>query len=144
MLSQTGVRARLVCGQERLWDWGFCHGDLHDGNAHVDGERLTLFDFDCCGPGWRVFDLATYRWAARLRQVEEQAWKPFVEAYLQVRPAAASTIELVPLFVILRHIWLQGYHVWNSVEAGANFQSDGFFEHLVGFCEQIESEDINQ
>jgi Ser/Thr protein kinase RdoA (MazF antagonist) len=138
------VRARLEGAKDQLWDWGFCHGDLHCGNAHVDGEHLSLYDFDCCGPGWRLYDLATYRWAARVRQFEEGAWKPFSEAYLQVRPAVASTLDLVPLFVILRHIWLQGYYVWNSVEAGVSFQSDGYFSYLVTFCEQIESEYLNQ
>jgi Ser/Thr protein kinase RdoA (MazF antagonist) len=138
------VRTRVEGAKERLWDWGFCHGDLHCGNAHIDGEHLSLYDFDCCGPGWRLYDLATYRWAARLRQFEDGAWKPFSEAYLEVRPAAASTLELVPLFVILRHIWLQGYYVWNSVEAGANFLSDGYFDYLVTFGEQIESEHPNQ
>lgn len=61
------VRARMDNAKERLWDWGFCHGDLHCGNARIDDQQLSLYDFDCCGPGWRVYDLATYRWAARLR-----------------------------------------------------------------------------
>ena len=138
------VRARVERAKERLWDWGFCHGDLHFGNAHVDGQQLSLYDFDCCGPGWRVYDLATFRWAARLRQFEAGAWKPFSEAYLEVRPAAASTLELVPLFVILRHIWLQGYHAWNSVESGSSFQSDEYFDRLVAFCEHVESEQLHQ
>ena len=138
------VRKRMENARERLWDWGFCHGDLHCGNAHIDGEQLSLYDFDCCGPGWRVYDLATYRWAARLRQFEGGAWKPFSEAYLEARPAAAETLELVPLFVILRHIWLQGYHAWNAVEDGSSFQSDGYFEHLVTFCEHLESEQLQR
>ena len=138
------VRTRMENAKEQLWDWGFCHGDLHCGNAHIDGQQLSLYDFDCCGPGWRLYDLATYRWAARLRQFEGGAWKPFIEAYLEVRPAAASTLKLVPLFVILRHIWLQGYHFWNSPEDGISFQSDGNFDYLVAFCEHIESEQFNQ
>jgi len=138
------VRARIDGAKERLWDWGFCHGDLHCGNAHIDGQQLSLYDFDCCGPGWRLYDLATYRWAARLRQFEGGAWRPFIEAYLEVRPAAASTLELVPLFVILRHIWLQGYHAWNSVEDGTIFRSDGSFDYLVTFCEHVESEQLHQ
>ena len=138
------VRTRMEGAKERLWDWGFCHGDLHFGNAHIDGQQLSLYDFDCCGPGWRLYDLATYRWAARLRQFEGGAWKPFIEAYLEVRPAAASTLGLVPLFVILRHIWLQGYYVGNSAEEGISFQSDGYFEYLVTFCEHIESEQLHQ
>ena len=138
------VRTRLESAKERLWDWGFCHGDLHCGNARIDGQQLSLYDFDCCGPGWRLYDLATYRWAARLRHFEGGAWRPFSEAYLEVRPAAASTLQLMPLFVILRHIWLQGYYVWNSEEGGSSVQSDGFFDYLVTFCEHIESEQLQQ
>lgn len=138
------VRTRVERARERLWDWGFCHGDLHFGNTHIEGQQLSMYDFDCCGPGWRLYDLATYRWAARLRQFEGGAWKPFIEAYLEVRPAAANTLEFVPLFVILRHIWLQGYHAWNSVEDGSSFQSDGHADYLVGFCEHVESEQLHQ
>lgn len=136
------IRTRMESAKERLWDWGFCHGDLHCGNAHVEDEQLSLYDFDCCGPGWRVYDLATYRWAARLRQFEGGAWRPFSEAYLKVRPAAADTFKLVPLFVMLRHIWLQGYHAWNSPENGLNFP-DGYFDHLVTFCEHLEAEQLD-
>jgi len=138
------VRARMESAKDRLWDWGFCHGDLHCGNTRIDGQQLALFDFDCCGPGWRLFNLATYRWAARLRQYEGGAWRPFRESYLEARPAAASTFELLPMFTILRHIWLQGYFAWNAVEDGMSFQTDGYFEHLVTFCEHVEAEQLHR
>ena len=36
---------------------GFCHGDLHWGNARIqDDDRLTLFDFDCCGWVWEAIN----------------------------------------------------------------------------------------
>ena len=46
----TSVAARI---QERKagLEWGFCHGDLHGGNAHVtDDGTVTFFDFDSAGP----------------------------------------------------------------------------------------------
>jgi Ser/Thr protein kinase RdoA (MazF antagonist) len=134
------LKPRLEQARERLTDWGFCHGDLHGGNAHVAGDQLHLFDFDFCGAGWRVYDLATYRWAARLRGVEDRAWKPFSAAYLQSRPAAASDLELAPLFVILREIWLQGYFASRTARSGDGFQDERYFEHVVTFCERAESE----
>jgi Ser/Thr protein kinase RdoA (MazF antagonist) len=137
------VATRFEGLRSRLWDWGFCHGDLHAGNALVDGERLALFDFDCCGPGWRLYDLATYRWAARLRRVDAQAWSPFIEAYLAMRPKAADSIEHVPLFIVLRQIWLQGYYASNAPEGGVSYQSDGYFEGLVSFLEKLESESLS-
>ena len=136
------VSTRFEHAREQLWDWGFCHGDLHGGNANIDGDRLALFDFDCCGPGWRVYDLATYRWAARIRGVARQAWAPFIQAYLQARPVAANTLEHVPLFVLLRHLWLQGYHAWDAVETGSSYQSDKYFEDLLSFLERVESEPL--
>lgn len=138
------TRRRLEQAREQLLDWGLCHGDMHFGNAHVEGDQLRLFDFDLCGPGWRIYDLATYRWAARLRNVEQRAWKPFIEAYQELRHVTAGELELVPLFVLLRHIWLQGYHAWDAVEAGSSYQTEPYFEQFVAFCERCESEPDQQ
>jgi Ser/Thr protein kinase RdoA (MazF antagonist) len=76
--------------------------------------------------------------------VAERAWAPFIDAYLQARPIARDTLEHVPLFVIVRHIWLQGYHAWDAVEAGSSYQSDRYCEDLVSFLEQLESETIEK
>ncbi len=135
-------RLKTRCEQARgqLSDWGFCHGDLHCGNARVAGNQLALIDFEFCGSGWRVYDLATYRWAARLRNVEEQAWKPFSEAYLQLRPSARGDLGLVPLFVILREIWLQGYFATHAAASGNGFQNEGYVEWLITSYERAESE----
>jgi Ser/Thr protein kinase RdoA (MazF antagonist) len=134
------LRARMASTEGRLGDWGFCHGDLHCGNALVRGDHMAAFDFDCCGPGWRVFDLATFRWAARLRGKEEDAWGPFIKAYLEGRPSAAADLAQVPLFVVLRHLWLMGLFVENAEEKGGGFQDDEFFENVVTFCEGVNLE----
>jgi Ser/Thr protein kinase RdoA (MazF antagonist) len=42
-------------------DFGLCHGDLHGVNAAFDGDKITMFDFDCGGLGWRAYDIAVYR-----------------------------------------------------------------------------------
>jgi Ser/Thr protein kinase RdoA (MazF antagonist) len=42
-------------------EYGLCHGDLHTGNARIDKDgRLTLFDFDSFGYGWRAIDIGVY------------------------------------------------------------------------------------
>jgi Ser/Thr protein kinase RdoA (MazF antagonist) len=48
------VRARIAALAPVL-DWGPCHGDFGANNAHISEDgRVTLFDFDFCGPGWRA------------------------------------------------------------------------------------------
>lgn len=133
---------RLESARARLGDWGFCHGDLNGGNAHLDADRLVLFDFDCCGQGWRAYDIATYRWSVRARAVAEQAWTSFIEAYLRARPEARDILEYVPLFVVLRHIWLHGHYAWDAQETGTGYQSDKYLDELVSFLERVESEPI--
>jgi Ser/Thr protein kinase RdoA (MazF antagonist) len=56
---------RLVAKLEALpmssLEEGFCHGDHQGWNAHIKEDgTLTFFDFDCCGPGWRAYDIAAF------------------------------------------------------------------------------------
>ena len=66
-----------------------CHGDLHTGNARFDKDgRLTLFDFDSCGYGWRAIDIGVYHvsydWidlSDRTRLEKDRFWEAFVDGY---------------------------------------------------------------
>jgi Ser/Thr protein kinase RdoA (MazF antagonist) len=135
------TRDRLNRASNRLCDWGLCHGDVWTNNARIDGNRLVMLDFDFCGPGWRLFDLASYRWHARLMGVEEAAWKPFIEGYLQVRPAGADSLGFIRLFMILRHLWTTAHFINRGPETGALFLPDEDLEKMVPFCEAIELEE---
>lgn len=39
-------------------DYGLIHFDAHPGNFFVDGDTITLFDFDDCGYNWLANDIA--------------------------------------------------------------------------------------
>jgi Ser/Thr protein kinase RdoA (MazF antagonist) len=134
------IAARMTCAKKQLRDWGFCHGDIHADNARINGSDLVLFDFDSCGSGWRLFDLASYRWDARRQGVERLAWEPFIEGYLQVRPRTAESLEFVGLFMILRHLWVTAQWIGLADELGVGFLSEDFLEDLVPFCEKIETD----
>jgi Ser/Thr protein kinase RdoA (MazF antagonist) len=137
-------RARLRGASNQPGDWGFCHGDLFLNNARIEAGRLVLLDFDWCGFGWRVFDLATFRWTARLYNAEHVAWRPFIDAYLQVRPSATSCLEFLRLFMILRHLWHITQCIRTAALTGEGFLSEGYFEDLISQCERIEADpDLN-
>jgi Ser/Thr protein kinase RdoA (MazF antagonist) len=78
-------------------DQGFCHGDLHWGNAHIQDETntITLFDFDCCGVGWRAYDIAVFRWAARLGKKEQEQWPAFLRGYREERDLQEREIQAI-------------------------------------------------
>ena len=102
------VRARIESVQGEL-DFGFCHGDLHGGNVAFKDDRVTMFDFDCCGAGWRAYDVAVFCWIMSLREKTAQ-WKAFIDSYLERRPLGPTDMALVPFFVVARFIWVLGLH----------------------------------
>ncbi len=102
-----------------------CHGDIDWKHVHVaDGQRITLFDFDSGGPGWRSFDLATFR----IRTPEESLWNDFLEGYREERPFSDQDLEAIPLFMVMLRIYMLGFvvaHRHNTPWAGPMLR-DGF------------------
>lgn len=132
--------ARLNSALKGLRDWGLCHGDVKNYNARVDDNRCVLFDFEFCGWGCRLLDLACYRLDARLQGLETQAWKPFIEEYLALRPDAESSLEHIGLFMCLRLLWGAARNAERIMEMGIASLPDILYERLVPYCKEIESE----
>ena len=67
---------------------GFCHGDASGGNAHISGRTITFFDFDCCGCGFRAYDVAVYLSNSEFRGPEMAArrWREYSRLPLATHP----------------------------------------------------------
>ncbi|MFC6750009.1 phosphotransferase enzyme family protein [Deinococcus aquaticus] len=113
-----------------------CHGDLHGGNALVDGGgELHLFDFDCGGPGFAAYDLAVYGWDHALNSAPDDdtpwtVWAAFLEAYRAARPLTAADGAALGPFGVARALWFMGLYAdltgtWGSQLAGRRFFRSG-------------------
>jgi len=120
-LLPAPVRTRFDVVAERMAgimasadDVGLIHADLHLGNAVFEGSRVKLIDFDDCGTGPRLYDLAVALWELRLR--------PDYPAYLDALRAgyaAGRTIDLARLddYIALRHV---AFGLWYAGTAQVN------------------------
>src|SRR6185437_3869903 len=52
------LRARLATYGQEAGRFGLIHADMRLANLLVDGDRVTLIDFDDCGFGWLMYDFA--------------------------------------------------------------------------------------
>jgi Ser/Thr protein kinase RdoA (MazF antagonist) len=139
------VRKRLDRFQRERLDFGFCHGDFHGGNAHIDtASTITFFDFDCCGAGWRAYDIAVFRWAAGR---EDANWESFLKGYRECRHLAVRDLAAVPWFVTARHIWLLGLHTGNAHDWSHGWMDDAYFDSGgaggLKFLREWEAEHLN-
>jgi len=109
-------------------EWGVCHGDFCGDNIHITAnEQLAIFDFDFCGPGWRVYDFVDIR---RKTQAEEQrpTWDSFVQGYSETRQIALVNFESVGLFVAISHLRGLGHHARNTAIDGLERMADWYLD----------------
>lgn len=90
-------------GQGRF---GLIHADMRLANLLVDGDRVTLIDFDDCGFGWFAYDFA-----AAVSFIDDQALLPglkraWLTGYRKHRDLDAADITAMDTLVLLRRMLL--------------------------------------
>lgn len=135
------VAMRVRAQAERLpstLDWGFCHGDPHVENAYIDAaQNVTFFDFDCCAPGWRAYDLAGVRWFIKHCDLDPDGtlWQAFLDGYRSVRLLDDADVAVIPLLVAVRTIWHHALGVWTGSNRGFG-QIDQFATRGLDFLRE--------
>ena len=112
-------------------DTGFCHGDCHGYNVHENKGVLTHYDFDCCGMGLRVFDLATFKWCVASNKDAEKLWIAFLNAYRGGREVGETDLNLVDTFVAIRHIWWIALRCGNAQDFGNSGSGELFVQRQI-------------
>lgn len=122
-------------------DYGFCHGDCHGENAHGHQGVVTHFDFDCCGFGWRSYDLATFKWVIKQLGKEELLWQSFLGGYQSVREISELDVSMVETFMAIRDIWFFGLNTGNSLAQG--WLNDRYMDIHLNFLRALSDENIS-
>ncbi len=135
------LRTGLAALAGRGLDWGPCHGDLMSGNIHCrDSDVLTLFDFDCCGLGWRAYELATVLlFVSFMRQEAGPRWRSFLDGYGEVRQLGRHDLEAIPLFTAARLVWSMGVQAAGADKWGLDRLDGGFWDARFSFLRQWET-----
>lgn len=139
------IKARIQKHLQIGLDWGICHGDLH-GNTNVaftDEGKLTHYDFDICGYGWRAYDIAEFRLAREIhsghdKDEVEKLWESFLNGYKSKRDLSDNDINAVPMFVALRQLWLFALCFSESEFIGEADFDNGFIDSKIDYFKSIE------
>jgi len=98
------IETKLRAMASRNARYGLCHGDLHSWNVHLaENGAFTLFDFEYCGPGWQVYDLAV------LSNFEtSERTLLFMEGYQKVQELTRDELNALPWMQAGHKIWILG------------------------------------
>jgi len=103
---------------------GAVHMDIWFDNMHLDGNEITLFDFDFCGNGWLVHDVAYFIYQLCFTNPVETDYiakrDAFLEGYESVRPLSTEEKRMIPyaaLGVIVFFLGIQcnRFDTWSNI-----------------------------
>ena len=83
--------------------FGFIHGDLYHKNVLFKEQGLGVIDFDLCGFGWYLYDLAVPYWPRKQGDPRESQRK-VIDAYRCIRPIPEEHIRFIDDFLALRRL----------------------------------------
>ncbi len=112
--------AALPTGREH---YGLIHADLRLANLLVDGDRTAIIDFDDCGFGWYLFDLATALSFLEERPDVAELIECWLKGYRKVADVPAVIESEIPSLIMLRRLQLIGWV--------------GYQRHRIDFAREI-------
>lgn len=104
---RSKIHARLTDFGVSNEEFSLIHADLHPYNLLVDNAGIIVIDFDDCGYGWHLYDIAValhdYRDHAQFVEIQDA----LMDGYRAVRPIHLATLEQLPMFFLIRSlVWL--------------------------------------
>ena len=84
--------------------FGLIHGDLHYENFLFNGSEVSAIDFDDCGWGHHLYDLAVTLSELRSRPRYDQLEDAFLGSYAAERPLPKGYASHLPTLFVLREL----------------------------------------
>lgn len=106
---EQSVKAALTHYGESPQRFGLVHCDMRLANLLVDGDQLTVIDFDDCGLCWFGWDFATAVSFIEDDPRIEAFCHAWVEGYRTQRAFSTSDEALLPVLVMLRRLQLTAW-----------------------------------
>ena len=116
--------------------YGLIHADMRLGNLLVDGDAITLIDFDDCGFCWFAYDFAA---AVSFHETDpsipalKAAW---LDGYQKVRRLDAADIAAMDSMVLLRRMALLAWIGSHAETRLAQQHMDGYADGTAQLAER--------
>lgn len=103
---------------------GVVHLDVWFDNMNIEGSNVTIFDFDFCGNGWLIYDLAYYVMQIHSTEATSEEYElkmnSFLEGYESVTKISEEERRLLPILGLAIYVFYVGvqckrFDDWSNV-----------------------------
>ncbi|WP_078115869.1 phosphotransferase enzyme family protein [Clostridium beijerinckii] len=130
LLTRTSktINKRLINYGKGKDKFGLIHADLRLANLLIEGEQMKVIDFDDCGYGWFMHDMAASISFIEDKPIAKELIDSWIEGYSKVQKLQKEDINEIDTFIMQRRLqlmaWLASHH-----------ESDPVIELSKGFTE---------
>jgi Ser/Thr protein kinase RdoA (MazF antagonist) len=122
--------------------WSICWGDPHSGNVHFTADNQpTLFDFDQCGYGWRVFDLAKFLQVSLQSGLCRSVRDALLAGYQSIEKLTQIELDCLHHLTQAAYIWSWAINVNNLSLSDHSRLSNGYFSRRLECFRRFVSDD---
>ena len=100
------IRKRLEAYGKGTERYGMIHSDLRRANLLKNGDRITALDFDDCGMGWYMYDIAGAVGFIEHRPDLTEVVGEIIKGYETVLPVSPQDRQEIWTFIMMRRIGL--------------------------------------
>lgn len=116
--------------------YGLIHADFVPENLLFDGGAINLIDFDDCGFGWHMFELATALFFLEHQNDYADLTQALLRGYRQERALPAEHEAMLPLFLFLRGTTYLGWMQTRRETEAAQVQGPMMIERTCMLAER--------
>lgn len=117
-------------------NYGLIHGDLRGANLLIEGDRLEIIDFDDCGFGWYMQDLAASLSFIETEEAVPELIKAWIAGYRKQGTLTREDLDMIPTFIMMRRLQLLAWVHSRTNAASAITYREKFAEGTVELAEQ--------
>lgn len=118
-------------GEDRF---GLVHADMRVANLLVDGDTLSVIDFDDCGFSWYLYDFASAVSFSEHEPYIPELQAAWIEGYRTVAPLSDEDCALLPVFIMLRRMLLTAWVASHSETPTAQELGDAYTHGTVALA----------
>lgn len=126
------MRERLALFGTSEEDFGLIHSDLRLANLLVEGGTTKVLDFDDCGIGWYVYDIASSMTFLENHPDADAIVAAWIEGYRTNGTLSEREIAEIPTFMMLRRLIIMG---WAGSHPDTDLAREMGEEYSVGTVE---------
>ncbi len=131
------IEKRLIRYGKSPHNWGLIHADLRLANILVEGESIKVIDFDDCGFGWHLHDLASSISFIEHKEIVPKLVNAWLKGYKKVMPFTDTDFEEIDTFILMRRMQLMAWLASHQDSEPVAALSEGYLDGTIGLTERF-------